>query len=242
MDWSEAMAAARRIVVAGAAAAKKPATKAVVTAPDPPDKVMAEAMANAALRPSVNGAAVVEVYAKATLGELDFGLLVHALMKDLDDVWAGDLKRAEAMLYSQAQALQAIFTSLARRATNQEYLKQWEAYLRMALKAQSQCRMTLETLALLKDPPVVYARQANINNGGQQQVNNQAQGAPQRRAGGFPDQNARARAPAGIEESKPNKLLEQCDGERMDTRAAGTAGAGDPQLAPVGELNRTADC
>jgi len=32
--------------------------------------------------------------------------------------------------------------------------------------------MTLETLATIKNPPVVFARQANINNGGQQQVNN----------------------------------------------------------------------
>jgi hypothetical protein len=44
----------------------------------------------------------------------------------------------------------------------------------MALKAQNQCRMSLETLATIKKPPVVFARQANINNGGQQQVNNGA--------------------------------------------------------------------
>ena len=69
-------------------------------------------------------------------------------------------------------ALQAIFMNLARRAASPEYLKQWEAYLRMAMKAQNQCRMTLETLATIKNPPVVFARQANINNGGQQQVNN----------------------------------------------------------------------
>jgi len=39
------------------------------------------------------------------------------------------MKRPEAMLYGQAQALQAIFMNLARRATKQEYLKQWESYL-----------------------------------------------------------------------------------------------------------------
>jgi hypothetical protein len=44
--------------------------------------------------------------------------------------------------------------------------------MRMAMRAQNQCRMTLETLATIKNPPVVYAKQANINNGGQQQVNN----------------------------------------------------------------------
>jgi hypothetical protein len=44
--------------------------------------------------------------------------------------------------------------------------------MRLALRAQGQCRATLETLAAIKNPPVVFARQANINNGGQQQVNN----------------------------------------------------------------------
>jgi len=39
------------------------------------------------------------------------------------------------------------------------------------LKAQSQCRATLEALAAIKNPPIVYARQANIA-AGPQQVNN----------------------------------------------------------------------
>lgn len=34
-------------------------------------------------------------------------------------------------------------------------------------KAQSQCRATLETLAAIKNPPVIYAKQANISNGPQ---------------------------------------------------------------------------
>ena len=32
--------------------------------------------------------------------------------------------------------------------------------------------MTLEAVATIKNPPAVYARPANINNSGQQQVNN----------------------------------------------------------------------
>ena len=59
----------------------------------------------------------------------------------------------------------------------------------------------------MKNPPVVFARQANINNGGQQQVNNgtQATGA------GSP-----APAPASNSATEPNKLLEATHGERMD--------------------------
>lgn len=39
------------------------------------------------------------------------------------------------------------------------------------LKAQSQCRATLETLAAIKVGPAIFARQANIAHG-PQQVNN----------------------------------------------------------------------
>jgi hypothetical protein len=47
----------------------------------------------------------------------------------------------------------------------------FDANMRIALRAQSQCRATLETLAAIKNPPIVYARQANITSG-PQQVNN----------------------------------------------------------------------
>jgi len=41
----------------------------------------------------------------------------------------------------------------------------------MALKAQGQCRTTLETLAAIKNPPVLFAKRANIAHG-PQHVNN----------------------------------------------------------------------
>lgn len=45
-------------------------------------------------------------------------------------------------------------------------------YLRLALKHRIKVRMTLETLAKIKNPPVIFAKQANINQGsGNQQVN-----------------------------------------------------------------------
>ena len=192
-----------------------------------PDSEKSEAMAKMALRPSVNAAAVMVSYGKPLgIAEDDIAALMDRLGEDVQDVWAGDMKRAEAMLFGQAHALQAIFMNLARRATTQEYLKQWEAYLRMALKAQNQCRMTLETLATIKNPPVVIARQANINNGGQQQVNNVA--AP---AGLAP-------AHAANLQTAPTELLEQQHGERLDTGAAGQAGGADTHLAPMGAVIR----
>lgn len=189
-----------------------------------------ELVAKMALRPSVNAAAVMVSYGKPLgIEQDDIGALMDRLADDVKGVWAGDMKRAEAMLFGQAHALQAIFTNLARRAPTQEYMKNWEAYLRMALKAQNQCRMTLETLATIKNPPVVFARQTNINNGGQQQVNNGAAPAP----GQGPTRAANV-------QTAPTGLLEQQHGEWLDTGAAGKAGGADPHLAPVGEVHRPA--
>lgn len=193
-------------------------------------------MAKLALRPSVNAAAVVSVYAKpvGVKGE-DIGALVNRLSDDVKDVWAGDMKRAEAMLFGQAHALQAIFMNLARRADSQQYLKQWEGYLRMALKAQNQCRMTLETLATIKNPPVVIARQANINNGGQQQVNNGSAGV---NASGTREG---VQARAENLRAAPTELLEASHEQGLDTGAAGAAGRTHPRLETVGAVNRAAD-
>jgi hypothetical protein len=165
----------------------------------------------------------------------DMAALVQRLNDEVGDLWAGDMKRAEAMLYAQAHALQAIFVNLARRAACQDHLKQWEAYLRMALKTQNQCRMTLETLAAIKNPPVVIARQANINNGGQQQVNN---GPPDGRLAGAPEP---APSRAGDSHSAQTELLEAHHGQGLDPGAAGTSGGADPQLAAVGTIDRAAE-
>ena len=210
---------------AAQAAGKKEARPAAAA-----DSEKSEALAKMALRPSVNAAAVMVSYGKPLgIDDDDIAALMDRLADDVQNVWAGDMKRAEAMLFGQAHALQAIFMNLARRATTQEYLKQWEAYLRMALKAQNQCRMTLETLATIKNPPVVIARQANINNGGQQQVNNGAAPAP-----------GQAPAHAANLKAAPTELLEQQHGEWLDTGATSAAGSADPHMAPVGAVHRPA--
>ncbi len=53
-----------------------------------------------------------------------------------------------------------------------EYLDATDRYMRLALKAQAQCRATLETLAKIKNPPTLFAQQANIAHGPQQVNNN----------------------------------------------------------------------
>jgi hypothetical protein len=197
---------------------------------EPVDGDVAGAIAKALTRPEVGAAAIIEHWQRDTH---DVNALADELRRQVELVNSGDLSRPEGMLIAQAHALSEIFVNLSRRAMDQQYLKQWEAHMRMGLKAQSQCRMTLETLATIKNPPAIFARQANINNGGQQQVNN---GTAAPRLVDF-----RGGSRAGNPEAVPSGLLEANDGSRMDTSAEGAAISGDSEVAPVGAFNRAED-
>jgi len=188
-----------------------------------PGEDRAALLAGVHLRPIVQAACVVRAFSK---GKDESGPEVGALMVQLGEqvgaVIGGDLNRAEEMLISQAHSPDAIFGTLARRAALNagEYMGACETYLRLALKAQSQCRATLETLAAIKNPPVIYARQANVTTG-PQQVNN-----------GVPSQ-------AREIESQQNKLSGVGNELLPDTRAPALTGRVDSQVATVGEVNRT---
>ena len=76
------------------------------------------------------------------------------------------------MLVGQATALQTIFTSLARRAASQTQLRHYEAFMGLALKAQSQSRSTVTAIGDLKNPrQATFVGQANLTTG-PQQINN----------------------------------------------------------------------
>jgi hypothetical protein len=186
-------------------------------APKPPAPTTAD-KARMALLPSVNGAAVIEAYQGNVMGkDTDMGGLIERLRDTFTEVKGGDLHNLEAMLLSQATALQTIFTSLARRASTQDRLPQYQTFLGLALKAQAQSRATISALVELKHPrQALFVKQANIAQG-PQQVNNG--NAPN----GSPAQNASACAHGKETEPEQNKLLEADHGQprqRMDTRAA----------------------
>ena len=132
----------------------------------------------------------------------------------------------EAMLVGQAHALQTIFTSLARRAANQEYLKQYGMYMSLALKAQSQSRSTIQALTELKYPKqVAFVKQANISHG-HQQVNN-----------GSNTSDAYAHAKENT--NQPNELLEVNNGrEKMDIGTTKTAIGTNKAMATVEAQHR----
>lgn len=106
------------------------------------------------------------------MGEhIDAPTMLATLREQSKAVNDGNLKHAESMLMNQATALQSLFARLTEKAMGAEYMSNFEGFMRMALRAQSQCRTTLETLSVIKNPPIVYAKQANIAQG-HQQVNN----------------------------------------------------------------------
>ena len=143
--------------------------------PDPEqDQQLGDQRHTMALSSSISAAVVTEAYLRPVYGKDTLNLhgIAHSLSSSAQAL-QGDtpLRQVEEMLLAQANALNAMFTSLAERATKQEYMKNMEAFTRLALKAQSQCRATLETLADIKQPRhVVIAQQANLAH--QQQVNN----------------------------------------------------------------------
>lgn len=156
---------------------------------------------------------------------------VPSLMDQLRDqataVNRGDLSQAEAMLMNQATALQSLFARLAERGMGCDHAPAFEANMRMALRAQSQCRATIETLATIKNPPIVYARQANIANG-PQQVNNGVSSTPHARE---------------EKQVQSNELLTDGveHGPTLDTRGTAAAGGTDKELATVGSLDGAED-
>ena len=188
---------------------------------DDPELKSAEAM----IGPYVSNAYSFGHFMKGTIGDPKLDKLVTALMESAKRVKENDMRDVEALLVTQATVLNGMFADLTRRSAvnmaSQYRFESAERYLKLAFKAQNQCRMTLETLSTIKNPPVVYARQANIANG-PQQVNNGPVSATH----------------AGENKNAPNKLLETTLEEPMDTRASGNAGAGNSAMAAVDKFHR----
>ena len=198
-----------------------------------PDEDFYTTIARKLTRPEVTAAGVLQPLGGETH---NINALITELTEQVAAVKAGDMSRPEAMLVTQSHTLDGLFYRLARKAmTNIDggYMDAGERYLRLALKAQSQCRTTVESLAEIKNPrPVAFVRQANISNG-PQQVNN----------GGGPNFETNTPAPArpGEFENPQSKLLEAQRHEWMDTGAAAATSRANPALEAVGAIHGTDD-
>lgn len=192
------------------------------------DMTDAAQLAEAAMRPAVNAAMVVDSFQDHVFGSsVEITELVGTLQASMSKSNAGDLSELENMLIGQATALQTMFVSLARRAQAQQYQRNVEAFLGLALKAQAQSRATIQAVIDLKFPrQATFVKQANIANG-PQQVNN-----GQRVSG----HNARALA----NQTEQNEVLEGLanGGAEMDTRATTAAARGNPAVETLGASHR----
>lgn len=170
-------------------------------------------------------------FAKGSFGDLNLADSIDVMRTKIDRVKEGDLSDVEATLTAQAATLDIVFNELARRAALNmgEHLGATETYLRMALKAQAQCRATLETLAEVKYPKAAtFVKQQNVAY--QQQVNNGGDNATTTHAGAHAH---------GKKSNQLNELLEEPHGERLDTRTKSTASGNDSHLDPVEVRNRS---
>lgn len=195
--------------------------------PEPKDPEQEKAMAKMVLRPSLQAALTAGQFLPYK-DEVSTVAVMDELVRQFESVKGGNLERGEAMLVAQAHTLDAIFNRLAQSASQMSMLNQYETFMKLALRAQNQSRMTWESLAAIKNPPqVAIVRQANFS-AGPQQVNN----------GPVP---ATASAALSESENPPSKLLEVTHGQRLDTLAPATAGRTDTQLEAVEAIHRAED-
>jgi hypothetical protein len=188
--------------------------------PKSPDLTDEAAIASVTFDPLARSLNVSRHFLQPNFGKRSVTESFSALQRKADAVRDGDLSGLERTLVAQADTLDAIFLEMSRKAaTNlaEGYLPAGETYMRLALKAQAQTRATIETLAQMKAPPTVIARQANVTTG-PQQVNNTVAV----RSGGGNHRSTHGRAHAGAENSKtgdqPHEPGADDEADRLDER------------------------
>lgn len=175
-----------------------------------------EASTEFLLKPSFLAAKVIDADKKQISKDfIDLQYTQAMLERSIGEVKQGNLADVEAMLYSQAYALNVMFATLMTRANRQEYMPTTQALMSLAFKAQNQSRATLQALIDLKQPrQSTFVKQANIAQG-HQQVNNLAE----------------------KNQISQNKLLEGRT-YGLDTRTKAKAKRVNSTMEAVGEVNR----
>ncbi|QUT05199.1 hypothetical protein KFK14_19710 [Sphingobium phenoxybenzoativorans] len=127
--------------------------------------------AKLALSPLMRNATITRDFANPLVGDRDSEITdtVGALAAIATSVGSGDLAQVSATLTAQALSLDAIFTQLAHRSAENlgKYPEAAERYMRLAFKAQSSSRATLEALIRLHSPREQVVKHVHVNEGGQ---------------------------------------------------------------------------
>ena len=199
-----------------------------------------EQIFNSVIDPATNAAFNImnfkNIGSDGLIGSMDINPLLKTLSDQNKALSEGDLSRPEAMLLSQAHSLDALFTALVSYSGSNlgENIDAMEKYMRLALKAQSQCQATIRTLGELKSPKqLAFIKQANVAHGPQQVNNGDTRNQKS---------NGEHQSPTREKESKnqSNELLTEDSNNGLDFRAQGAAVSNDPEVEAVGEINRTA--
>jgi hypothetical protein len=137
---------------------------------------------------------------------LDLNAAIKVVRERAEKVVKGDTSEMETTLVGNIAALDAIFGTMAVYA--QAHLKanklpQFEMLMRVAFRAQSQLRTSIDSLAELKNPKPIFAKTLNVANGNQQV--NSTTGPQQVNNGPAPNDAPRAE---NQEPVSTNKLLE----------------------------------
>jgi hypothetical protein len=139
---------------------------------------MGRTIARVALNPLARHAALAGGLASQFFGDgqrPNITQTVVALGEEVGRASSGDLTLASRILASQAVSLDALFTEMARRSglNMGEYPDAMERYMPLALKAQANCRATLEALARLHQPREQTVKHVHVNQGAQAVVADQ---------------------------------------------------------------------
>ncbi|SFM91096.1 hypothetical protein [Nitrosomonas communis] len=174
------------------------------------------------LSPTILNTITAQTFIKPLAGEIGLEEAVMVMNEKAEKVNNGDLSDLEATLTAQVVSLNSIFNAMANHAADNmgQYLNAAESYMRLALKAQAQCARTIEILAAIKTPPVVFAKQANIAHG-HQQINNDP-----------------SYTHAGKSINSSNELLSEANHAPLDTGGTIETGRVNQELATVETFDR----
>lgn len=178
-----------------------------------------------ALDPKTLGAYVVDANVSTISIQMDFEFAREVIGRGIEEIKKGDLSNLEAMLYSQAVALNMMFTDLSRRANIQKNFDIKASITSLALKSQNQSKNTIQTLINLKQPSQTsfIKQQTNVANGHQQINNGVGQSSPEKIL------------------NEPIELLEINHGKRLDRGAKAKTKRVNSDLEALGEVHRGKD-
>ena len=159
-------------------------------------------LAKVALGPGARHASTASSYAASLFGDKHQAPITAStavIGETMAAARKGDKAMPSDMLAAQAVVLDTMFTELARRsaANMGQHIDAADRYMRLALKAQANCRATLEALGKLHQPREQTVKHVHVNEGGQAIVADHIHQHTGGRENGKSNEQSQATGPAG---------------------------------------------